>query len=537
MNRTDKHGIADVPHPDGESVDGGGDMSADSSKRGPEERNPEQSNPEERGARERIDDATAANARRGWRVRVAVIAAVMAVIIVIAIAVGWGVLARRDDGSGQTAGASSSGTSSSNKAPSSSPSNGGDATANGGNAEVKGLALPFGIDGAPADAAPIEVNAGADAAQLGDAWTFGGDYSAIGSAPVDANTVFGSSSATPDDVYSYAAALIGRDGTKLLEDAPAGVSAASSYFEPQDGTGDAQRLVWRAASIGRTAATAATDNWQLKTWDAASGRTRVLGSAHQLNGRDDTPVTGDTTTPTANARNAYIASNVFKDGAWTEKVLAYALDGGAATEGSGAGAGRVVGEGAYPAATDDGVVYASGAVGGAAAGTGAASGSGASGDGGARLYREVSRVGDASGDSAAPAKVLSLVDDSHAWGVCGVEAHGGVRAVAFCNASDSGAGSWIGLWADDFGTNKAWLHIASPTVVLSLNDNWVVWGSGSQATDPGMFAYRLADGKVDYLGKAAGYSRPAIASGEDVVMVPAIRGDGQAASFTVGRLG
>lgn len=457
---------------------------------------------------------------------------VIAIVVTVAViaAIVWGVLSWRAAAGNRTA---ADGTASSTQqsqqgssgTPQSSQSSS-NAPATGGSADVKELSLPFGIDGAPADAKPIEVNAGGDAAQLGDAWTFGGDYSAIGSAPIDANTVFGSSSTTPDDVYSYTASLIGRDGVKPLENAPAGTSAASTYFEPQDGTGDAKRLVWRAATIGRTA-TSSVDNWQLKTWDAASGKTVVLGSAQKLNNRDDTRTTGDVTTPTANSRNAYISSNVASGSgsgsgsgdSWTEKVLSYALDG---STGQG---GHAVGEGAYPAATDDGVVYASGPRKG-----------GAAGSTGNPLYGTVTSVADAPGADATPAKALSLSDASNAWGICGVQAHGSNRAVAFCNADDGGQGAWIGLWTDGFKTNKAWLHITSPTVVLSMNDNWIVWGSGSQSSDPGMFAYRLSDGKVDYLGQAAGYSRPSIAPGEDVVMVPSITGNGQAASFTVGKL-
>lgn len=470
-----------------------------------------------------------------------IVAAIIVVAVIVAAAVAWGVLMSTDDDAANGAressstsstdagkasdsqgtagkGSASQGTADTDESTANAPSQSDDTTAH---------ALPFTIKGAPADAKPQDLTATGEPATLRDSWTFGGDYANIGSIPVDADTVFGSFSSSPDDVYSYSAALIRKGGPTILEPAPVGQPSTDAYFEPQDGSGDAKRLVWRAASINRTGQSN-IDNWQVKTWDAATRKTTLLGSAKAVNGRDDTPSTGDVTTPTANATTAYVSSNVAANGGWTEKVLAFALDGSTGQ------AGRAVGEGGYPVAVDDGVVYASGPRSGGAAESSSAGGAAA------RLYGSISHVADAGGAGVAadakPETVLTVEDKADAWGVCGVQAHGGNRAVAFCNAADDSAGAWIGLWTDGFRTNKAWLHVASPTVTVAMNDNWLVWGSGSQSDDPGMFAYRWADGKTEYLGRAPGYSRPAIASGVDVVMVPVAHGDGQAVSFTVGRL-
>ena len=61
----------------------------------------------------------------------------------------------------------------------------------------EGASLPFSLSDVPTDAAVTEVSAQGDPAALSDEWTFGGDYVTIGSFPVDADTVFGSTTTTP----------------------------------------------------------------------------------------------------------------------------------------------------------------------------------------------------------------------------------------------------------------------------------------------------------------------------------------------------
>ena len=70
----------------------------------------------------------------------------------------------------------------------------------------------------PCEGNVIQAARGKTEAALANEWTFGGDYAQIGSFPIDEKTVFGSATQTPDDVTSYAAALISPDGYKLLEE-------------------------------------------------------------------------------------------------------------------------------------------------------------------------------------------------------------------------------------------------------------------------------------------------------------------------------
>lgn len=105
--------------------------------------------------------------------------------------------------------------------------------------------LPFSVEGASLDASLVEASEAAQTAELAGEWTFGGDYALIGSFPIDAQTVFGSATDSPDDVTSYRAALIDPDGATYLEDA----QTEEPFFEPQDGTGSGERIVWRSSEI------------------------------------------------------------------------------------------------------------------------------------------------------------------------------------------------------------------------------------------------------------------------------------------------
>lgn len=139
--------------------------------------------------------------------------------------------------------------------------------------------MPFGLSGVPCEGNVIQAARGKTEAALANEWTFGGDYAQIGSFPIDEKTVFGSATQTPDDVTSYAAALISPDGYKLLEE---------PCFEPQDGTGTGDLLVWRCAEL-LNVPSAGTDNWQLRAWDASSRTTHIVCSAEDLNDTRQTP--------------------------------------------------------------------------------------------------------------------------------------------------------------------------------------------------------------------------------------------------------
>lgn len=335
-------------------------------------------------------------------------------------------------------------------------------------------------------------------ARLSGEWTFGGDYAQIGSAPIDQNTVFGSATATPDDATSYAAALIRPDGYDLLEEP----QLQEPCFDPQDGTGTADLLVWRCTEL-LNVPSAGTDNWQLRAWDATSGTTSVIASAEALNATKQTPLLDSEVVPVTDGTDAYFASNRLDGETWVPSVISCGLDD--------TGSITVIGNGTYPAVSDKHVLWARLDESDATLCTSLMSWNGSQ-------SKEVISIG--AGDT---------------WGISGVWACGDIRAVSF-SSKDSAQGSYAGIWRGDFESLACWIATDSPRAIGSLNQSWFAWGAGSESDNTEMFTLNLGSREVTYLGDAPGYSRPTIAQECDVVMVPAANGM-KAVSFRVGTLG
>ena len=360
--------------------------------------------------------------------------------------------------------------------------------------------LPFAIEGVASDAPVVEVADAAKEASLEGVWSFGGDYADIGSFPLDGDTVFGSHSDDADDVASYGAALVGKDGAEMLEQPS---DDPLRYYEPQDGSGDAELAVWRSSLVGDTAQ-AFADDWRLQAWDAETGEVRTLGAARDVDAHATFQAYGDVV-PTTNGEDVYFSTAMQDGDVWKAVVLSCGL--------SGSGIG-VVAEGGYPAAVDGGALFATGlAAGGDPVG-----------------FSEVALLGE-----ARETTLLSVSSEDSSWRVSGVWACGDGRAVAF-SSDDGTAGSYIGVWGDAFATPLAWLHVQAPTVVASMNEDWLVWGSGSQSEHAEMYAFDLDGGRLALLGATPGYSRPAIAQGSNAVMLPVFNGASAPVRFEVGML-
>ena len=361
--------------------------------------------------------------------------------------------------------------------------------------------LPFSLEGVSLDASLIEASEVSRPAELAGEWTFGGDYSQIGSLPIDSKTVFGSATDNPDDLSSYRAALITADGVSYLEDTQAG----EIFFEPQDGSGNSDRLVWRSSEI-TLVPSSGTDNWRVQTWDSASGRSVVLGSAELLNGTPETPAIGGEVVPVCNDTHAFFSSCLSEGDGWSPAVIAFDLS-------EGEQRGEIIGAGNYPAAIEGGALWASGQL----------------DDGDGTLYGALSRW-----DGNESAEIFSVVSDEGVWGISGVWARGGHAAVCFSSV-DGTSGCYIGIWSEDFSRCEALIHAPSPSVVGSLNDRWFVWGAGSQAENAGMYALEISTGELLDLGSTSGYSRPCVAAEGDAVLVPHENGS-SAVTFSVGEL-
>lgn len=351
-------------------------------------------------------------------------------------------------------------------------------------------ALPFRIAGVD-DSAPVleasDVAAPVDADVL---WSFGGDYADIGSFPVSSELVFGSTSKTPDDLQSYRAALIGPEDSE-----PIAPRSKEPYYEPRDGSGSRDALVWYSSTLNEQNEVG-VNNWQLSVWKSGWKDARVLGTAEELNGTDQTPALPGEIVPTANEHHAYYASNVKQGDEWVPTVLSYPVDG--------SGAGSVVASGSFPAATPKGVLYATDRV---------------KGDADFLGYASVVEQGDSE-----PKNILTVDAAESGWCVSGVWASEGLRVVSFSHAVEN-QGCYIGIWQGSFERSIAWFHVASPAVVGSIANDAFVWGAGSQEEHAQMYAFSAQNpSALRLLGEAPGYARPAISADASTVLVPVYNG-------------
>lgn len=468
----------------------------------------------------------------GRRTATIVIAAVAAVVLVISVGIGVGMHLARSVGGARGDSSSVNGT----NQPGSAGGNNANGSTSGSGGGSAASQLPFAVSNISVPTTIVDPEQSATDATPTSEWQFGGDYRLIGSFPIDQGTVFGSATDTPDDVSSYAAAFIGQtqgdaNAVTALETPQTG---QRGFYEPQDGTGTTDRVVWRSSTVNGSAQTG-YDNWRVQTWDKASGKTITLATAKDLNGREDTRSLSEEIVPTFNDAHAYFATNVPELGSdddWEARIIAMNLDG--------SGKPRVIGNGSYPAAIGNGVLYAS-----------------TDPDDDDR-YRDVVSYTDVGGKTKSIVRFSVGVEcgsssgvarrdrnerndcgDDDDWSIAGLWAYGNYRAMAVTNTDGAEHGNpdtYIGIWGGDFGKPVAWLHVAAPTVVGSMNAHWFVWGAGSQDKHAGMYAFNLADGSVKKLGEAAGYSRPAIALGDDTVMIPVVKDYSSPVSYRVGVL-
>lgn len=361
--------------------------------------------------------------------------------------------------------------------------------------------LPFSLDGADTSALVIEASDITEEVSLQDEWTFGGDYACIGSFPIDATTVFGSSTYDPADVEGYSASFIGPDHVTKLEPR----QNADTVFEPQDGTGSSDCVVWRSSELSNLP-TNGTDNWRVQMWSSALDKPVTLGSAEALNGTDETPMLDGEILPTANGSNVFFAS-MAKDGdSWKPEVLSWTL-------GRDMGVVTVIGEGSYPAAVSDGCLWAT-----------------------RPDYRDsgtfYGSLSSWAGGSSSTVFNVRFLEGT--WGISGVWASSGYRAVCL-SSDDASRGCYVGIWNDDFTKCLAWIHSDAPRAIASLNSDWLVWGAGSESDNVGMYALRLSNRQAYLLGECVGYSRPSLASSSNAVLVPVTNGL-NAVSYRVGTL-
>lgn len=363
-------------------------------------------------------------------------------------------------------------------------------------------ALPFSLKGVPSSNLVIEASDCTTEASATQLWSFGGDYARIGSFPLSLDSVFGSETDDPDNIEGYAASVLSDGSAKPLEEQ----QTSDKYFEPQDGSGTADLIVWRSSELINLPGSG-VDNWRVQAWSAASGRAILLGTAESLNGTSDTPMLDGEIVPTTNGSQAFFASFKKAGDAWKSAVVSWNVDdeSGQTTE---------VGEGSYPAATDGGCIWASNP----------------DYRGSGTFYGSLSKW-----DGSQSSEVFSIASSEGSWGISGTWASASRRVVGF-SSDDPGRGSYLGFWSADFSECLGWVHIVSPRAVGSLNDGYFVWGAGSEAENAQMYVLDLENLGLSVLGSCPGYSRPSIAASNNTVMIPVSNGAG-AVSYDVCSLG
>ena len=304
--------------------------------------------------------------------------------------------------------------------------------------------LPFAIEGVPCGAAVVDVAGGASAADFNALWSFGGDYAEIGSFPLDAQTVFGSYSSNPDSLVSYGAALLGEGGFEVI-DSPS--VNPSLYYEPQDGSGDANRIVWRSSLLGGRGA-----GGERQLASAGVGR-GIRNRAHAGHVAGDCRRRGRVLRVCRHRAHHECRERLLFDGGAGRRRPVHAR---AVLQPDGRRTRRCSGRRRVSAATDEGVVFASDPA-----------------DAAADPF-SYSKVSACEAGTTNPVLTVSSPDSS--WHVSGVWASGDKRVVAF-SSTDASAGSYLGVWADSFATPVAWLHAESPSTRY-LRVEWLVWGRG-----------------------------------------------------------
>ena len=117
---------------------------------------------------------------------------------------------------------------------------------------------------------------------------------------------------------------------------------------------------------------------------------------------------------------------------------------------------------------------------------------------------------------------------SQDYRISGLYAAGDPRAVLVSPSStSSAASSYLGLWdssSTDYPTQ--WIMVDSRTPWVSIGEEAITWGAGSQANNAQMYLRPWRAGQITQLGETPGYSRPVVAASGRTVMIPRVNSQG-----------
>lgn len=365
------------------------------------------------------------------------------------------------------------------------------------------LSLPFDLVAMHASAQPCELapSGQTQAASVDEKWPLGGDFRQIPSLPIDNSQVFGSSTHDPNDLYSYKPAILTPQGARYLSADL--LREDGNYVEPLDGTQNGPWITF----LGRQVSSSSTgdhqeDNvfapWTVFSWNLNEQRLRTVMTWSDLPAHS--PRSAGELPPVSDGTHAFYGAKASTDHGDFSLIVAQGLDDSRRSDKP-----QVLLFGAYPAVS----------------------------------YQGLSVVATTK-DSSLPSRVVTLSGDdfsaatthfdlkSQDYRISGLYAAGNHHAVLVTpSRTSSTASSYLGIWNDrttDYPTQ--WIMLDSRTPWVSIGEEAIVWGAGSQANNAQMFLRPWETGQIARLGETLGYSRPVVAARGHTVMIPRANSQG-----------
>ena len=365
------------------------------------------------------------------------------------------------------------------------------------------LSLPFDLVAMHASDQPCELSPSGQSqgASVEEKWTLGGDFRQIPSLPIDGSQVFGSSTHDPSDLYSYKPAILSPQGTRELS--PDLLREDGNYVEPLDGTQSGPWITF----LGRQVSSSSTgdhqeDNvfapWTIYSWNMDEQRLHTVMTWSDLPAHS--PRSSGELPPVSDGTHAFYGAKVSTDHGDYSFIVTQGLDDSKRSDKP-----QVLLFGAYPATSEQGL----------------------------------SAVATPK-DSPLPSRVVTLSGTdfsavttrfdvkSQDYRISGLYAAGDNHAVLVTpSRTSSSASSYLGIWNDritDYPTQ--WIMLDSRTPWVSIGEEAIVWGAGSQANNAQMYLRPWETGQITRLGETPGYSRPVVASRGRAVLIPSLTATG-----------
>ncbi|WP_315579401.1 hypothetical protein [uncultured Actinomyces sp.] len=365
------------------------------------------------------------------------------------------------------------------------------------------LSLPFEIIAMHASDHPCALSPSGQtqAASVNEKWSLGGDFRQIPSLPIDNSQVFGSSTHDPNDLYSYKPAILTPQGARdlsadlLRED--------GNYVEPLDGTQNGPWITF----LGRQVSSSSTgdhqeDNvsspWTIYSWNMDEQRLHTVMTWSDLPAHS--PRSAGELPPVSDGTHAFYGAKASTDHGDFSLVVTQGLDDSTRSDKP-----QILLFGAYPATSQQGLSVVA-----------------------------------TPKDSSLPSRVVTLSgtdfsavtthfdlksQDYRVGGLYGAGDHHAVLVTPL--TTSSAASSYLGIWngrTTDYPTQ--WIMVDSRTPWVSIGEEAIVWGAGSQANNAQMYLRSWKIGQIARLGETPGYSRPVLAARGHTVMIPRVNSQG-----------